>query len=139
MVGPFFLLFGLVGVLLGPMMGSSALGLVSGSFMGIGLGWASWPLAGAWLAVMRNPRVRHRQPIRLTLTTGVIELTRGDDRRIFPLDDLEAMDRVGGEWWLQFTGGRLVIVPRKTAEGDPRLFLAAIRAHQRETPTRKSA
>jgi hypothetical protein len=139
LVGPFFLAFGALGIVLGPALGSSALALVSGSLCGIGLGWASWPLAGAWLAVMRNPRVRKRQPIRLTLTTGVIDLVRGDDRRVFPLDDLERMDRVGGEWWLRFRGGRFVILPRSVSEGDPKLFLALIRAHQREAPAAASA
>jgi hypothetical protein len=137
LVGPFFLAFGGLGVVLAPAFQSSALGLVSGSLAGIGLAWASWPLAGAMLAVNRNPKVRWRQPIRLTLTTGVIDLVRGDDRRIFPLDDLERMDRVGGEWWLQFRGGRILILPRTVSEGDPKLFLALIRAHQREAPAPK--
>lgn len=134
LVGPFLIAFGAVGVLVGPMVDSSALGLVSGSLVGIGLGWASWPLAGAWLAVTRSRSVRRRVPIRLSLTTGVIDLVRGGDRRVFPLDDLERMDKLGGEWWLRFRGGRIVIVPRRVSEGDPQLFLAMIRAHQREAP-----
>lgn len=134
-VGPAMIAVGALGVVLTTFWDSGALGLVSGALIGIGLGWASWPLAGAWLAVTRNAAVRARSPIRLVLTSGVVELVRGDDRRLFPLETLERIDTVGGEHWLRFVGGRVAILPATAREGDPAAFLAAVRAYRSSRET----
>jgi hypothetical protein len=113
LVGPELIGVGLLGIALATWWDSSALGLVSGALVGIGLGWASWPLAGAWLAVSRTGTVRQRKPVTLSVSAGVVELVRGDDRRVFPLEDLEQIETVGGENWLRFRGGRVLIGPRR--------------------------
>lgn len=129
-VGPALIAFGAFGVVLATLWDSGALGLVSGAMIGIGLGWASWPLAGAWLAVTRSGSVRVRRPIRLVLTSGVVELVRGEDRRLFPLEALERIETIGGEHWLRFVGDRVAILPASASEGDPAAFLAAVRAYR---------
>lgn len=128
LVGPEMMAVGAVGVGLASMWDSAALGLVSGTLVGIGVGWMSWPLAGAWLAVTRAGAVRRRGPVKLVLTNGAIELQRADDRRLFPLEDLERIDSIGGEHWLRFAGDRAVMVPNRVSQGDPSAFVAAIRS-----------
>lgn len=130
LVGPELMAVGALGIFLATMWDSSALGLVSGALVGIGLGWASWPLAGAWLAVSRAGTVRHRKPVKLTVSAGVVELVRGDDRRIFPLEDLERIETVGGENWLRFRGDRVLIVPGTADVGDPAVFLDIVRTNR---------
>ncbi|MEQ1507111.1 MAG: hypothetical protein ABMB14_33090 [Myxococcota bacterium] len=130
LVGPELITLGLVGILLASLWDSSALGLVSGALVGIGLAWASWPLAGAWLAVTRNGAVRRRGPVRLVLTSGAVELVRGDDRRLFPLEDLERIETIGGEHWLRFRGERALMIPTRVSEGDANAFVAAIRGYR---------
>lgn len=136
LVGPELIVVGGIGILLASMWQSAALGLVSGALAGIGVGWASWPLAGAWFAVMRSRGVRRRQPVRLVLTNGAIELRRpnpegaGEDRRLFPLEDLERIESIGGEYWLRFRGNRALMVPARVREGDAGSFLAAIRSYR---------
>ncbi|MEZ4235519.1 MAG: hypothetical protein R3F59_05025 [Myxococcota bacterium] len=130
LVGPALIAVGTVGIGLSQLWQSSALALVSGALIGIGIGWSSWPLAGASLAVMRSKMVRNRQPVRLVLTHGAIELVRGDDRRLFPLEDLERIEAIGGEHWLRFRGNRALLVPGKVRQGDVGSFLAAIRSYR---------
>jgi hypothetical protein len=105
----------------------SPLGLFGGALVGIGIGWASWPFLGAWLAVTLSARVRKgRAPVRLTAGGGVLELVRGDDRLLFALTDLERVDRLAGEHWLHFRGDRWVVVPAAAEEGDPEELLRVI-------------
>jgi hypothetical protein len=130
LVGPELIGVGLLGIAVATWWDTSALGLVSGALVGIGLGWASWPLAGAWLAVSRAGTVRHRKPVTLSVSAGVVELVRGEDRRVFPLEDLEQIETVGGENWLRFRGGRVLIVPGTSETGDPAAFLDIIRANR---------
>lgn len=130
LVGPELIAVGTFGIVCATLWDSSALGLVSGALVGIGLGWASWPLAGAWLAVSRAGTVRHRKPVHLAVSAGAVELVRGEDRRVFSLEDLERIDTVGGEHWLRFRGERVLIVPGITTSGDPDLFLDIVRANR---------
>jgi hypothetical protein len=130
LVGPELIAVGGAGILLASMWQSSAFGLVSGALVGIGLGWASWPLAGAWFAVLRSRAVRRRQPVKLVLSNGAIELLRGEDRRLFPLEDLERIEAIGGEYWLRFRGDRALMVPVRVRQGDAGSFLAAIRSYR---------
>lgn len=111
----------------------SGMNLMSSVLVGVGLGWSSWPLAAAWLSVLRNVQRRKRQPIRLTLTAGVIELVSGDSRRLFPLDDLqERMKLATGEFWLRFRGDRYLLIPAEVSEGDVETFLATVFDHEPE-------
>lgn len=130
LVGPQLMAVGGILIALGSMWESSALGLVGGALVGIGVGWMSWPLAGAWLAVTRAGAVRRRVAVTLVLTNGAIELQRGEDRRLFPLEDLERIDTIGGEHWLRFRGERAVMVPNRVAQGEPGAFVAAVRSQR---------
>lgn len=105
----------------------SPLGLFGGMLGGIGLGWTLWPLFGAGLAVALSSRVRrHRAPVRLTVEAGVLELARGEDRTLYALADLERIERLAGEHWVAFRGGRWVVIPAVAAEGEPRALLRAL-------------
>lgn len=139
LVGPELILLGVIGIAAATVTDTSAIGLVSGALVGIGLGWASWPLAGAWLAVSRAGTVRHRKPIQLAVSAGTVELVRGEDRRVFPLEDLERIDTVGGENWLRFRGDRVLIVPSIAAKGDPDIFLDIVRANHAARTEAESA
>lgn len=114
-------------------LNAAGLNLMSSVLVGIGLGWSSWPMAAAWLSVLRHGHLRRRDTIRLTLTAGVIELVSGDSRRLFPLDEMKGQARLAtGEYWLTFRGDRFLLIPAVTTEGDVDLFMSTVFAHEPE-------
>lgn len=133
LAGPALLVLGFAGMVWGR-TGENAGFVLGGSVLvGVGLGWSSWPLAAAALSVLRNGGPRQRKPIKLLLTAGVIELTVGEARRLFPLDELEARSPAStGDLWLRFRGNRYLLLPAVADEGDPALFLSAVLAHEPE-------